>query len=61
MLCLFNFPAYIDCNVGYRIPSSQATASHLSTVDVDADSSATSPSSCSASARSASSDLRYCR
>ena len=21
MLCLFNFPAYIDCNVGYRIPS----------------------------------------
>ena len=27
MLCLFNFPAYIDCNVGYRIPSSQAPAS----------------------------------
>ncbi len=20
MLCLFNFPAYMDCNVGYRIP-----------------------------------------
>ncbi len=24
MLCLFKFPAYIDCNVGYPIPSSQA-------------------------------------
>ncbi len=21
-LCLFNFPAYMDCNVGYLIPSS---------------------------------------
>ena len=38
MLCLFNFPAYMDCNVGYRIPSSQATASHsLSTVEADTD------------------------
>ena len=63
MLCLFNFPAYMDCNVGYRIPSSQATAStSLSTAGAATDSSAPSPSSsCAASARSASRDLRYCR
>ncbi len=62
MLCLFNFPAYIDCNVGYRIPSSQAPASpSLSIEETATDSSATSPSSCAASARSASSDRRYCR
>ena len=62
MLCLFNFPAYMDCNVGYRIPSSQAPASHsLSTVEAETDSSAPSSSSCAASARSASRDRRYCR
>jgi hypothetical protein len=22
MLCLFNFPKYVDCNVGYQIPIS---------------------------------------
>ncbi len=27
MLCLFSFPAYMACNVGYLIPSSQAPAS----------------------------------
>ena len=41
MLCLFNFPAYMDCNVGYQIPSSQAPASpSLSTVEAEIDSSA---------------------
>ena len=61
MLCLFNFPAYMDCNVGYLIPSSQATASHSwSTAEAATDSSAPSPSSCAASARSASRDRRYC-
>jgi hypothetical protein len=40
MLCLFNFPAYVDCNVGFQIPSSKATASHsLSTVEAETDSS----------------------
>jgi hypothetical protein len=66
MLCLFNFPEYMDCNVGYQIPSSQAMASHsLSTVEADTDFSvcAPSPPSCSAtrSARSASRDCSYCR
>ena len=62
MLCLFNFPAYMDCNVGYRIPSSQATASHsFSTAEAGTDSSAPSSSSCAVSARSASSVRRYCR
>jgi hypothetical protein len=38
MLCLFDFPAYIDCNVGYRIPSSQGQAlPSLSIVDMDTD------------------------
>ena len=61
-VCLFNFPAYIDCNVGYWIPSSQAPASpSLSIEEAGTDSPASSPSSCSASARSASSDRRYCR
>ncbi len=41
MLCLFNFPAYMDCNVGYQIPSSQAPASpSLSTEEAETDSSA---------------------
>ena len=61
MLCLFNFPAYMDCNVGYQIPSSQAPASpSLSTEEAETDSSAPSPSSCTVSARSASRDHRYC-
>jgi hypothetical protein len=62
MLCLFNFPAYMDCNVGYQIPSSQAPASpSLSTEEAETDSSAPSPSSCTVSARSAPRDRRYCR
>jgi hypothetical protein len=42
-LCLFNFPAYMDCNVGYLIPSSLAPESpSLSTEEADRDSSAPS-------------------
>ncbi len=52
MLCLFNFPAYIDCNIGYQIPSLHAPASpSLSIEEEGTDSTASSPSSCSVSAR----------
>ena len=64
MLCLFSFPAYMVCNVGYLIPSSQAPASpSLSTEEpgTDSDSSAPSSSICAALKRSASRDCRYCR
>ena len=63
MLCLVNFPARMDCNVGHWMPSSQAPASPSSSIEETAtDSSATSTSSCAAaSTMSATSDRRYCR
>ncbi len=65
MLCLFSSPAYIACNIGYLIPSSQTPVSPSLSEEpaTDSDSSAQSPLSCHGAAldRSASRDRKYCR